>query len=139
LPVGADGDPVIMADRLRRCGALGALLLAALTGCSNADEPAVRDVASSFAAGDAQARCDLLATGTLTSLLTEGTCPEAIEDLPLGSGDVVSIEVWGSDALVHLSDDTLFLTRDDAGWRVSAGACEAAGADRPYECELEAS
>jgi hypothetical protein len=130
---------MIMADRLRRCGALGALLLAALAGCTSADEPAARDVASSFAAGDPQVRCGLLAEGTLTSLLADGPCPEAIGQLPLGSGVVVSVEVWGEDALVHLTDDTLFLTRDDAGWRVSAAACEAAGADRPYECQLEAS
>jgi hypothetical protein len=128
-----------MKDRPWRYGALGALLLAALTGCANAEEPEVRDVASSFAAGDPQVRCDLLAAGTLTSVLAEGACPEAIEELPLGSGDVVSVEVWGSDALVHLADDTLFLTREDAGWRVSAGACTDVGVDRPYECRLEAS
>jgi hypothetical protein len=50
---------------------------------------------------------------------------------------VVSVEVWGEDALVHLSDDTLFLTWDD-GWVVSAAACEPRG-DGPYECQLEAS
>jgi hypothetical protein len=115
------------------------LLLTALAGCSSADQPAVRDAASSFAAGDPQTRCELLATATLTSLLADGACPEAIAALPLGSGDVVSVEVWGEDALVQLTDDTLFLTRDDAGWRVSAGACEPAGADRPYQCQLGAS
>jgi hypothetical protein len=119
--------------------ALAAVLVAALAGCASADEPAVRDVASSFTAGDPQTRCDLLATATLTSVQADGACPEAIAALPLGSGDVVSVEVWGEDALVHLTDDTLFLTREDAGWRVSAGACEAAGADRPYACQLEAS
>ena len=130
---------MIMADRLRRCGALGALLLAALAGCTSADEPAARDVASSFAAGDPQVRCGLLATATLASLLTDGACPEAISQLPLGSGHVVSVEVWGEEALVHLGDDTLFLTREDAGWRVSAAACEPPAGDRPYECRLEAS
>jgi hypothetical protein len=69
----------------------------------------------------------------------EGTsCPEAIGSLPLGRGDVVSVEVWGEDALVHLSDDTLFLTRDAGGWLVSAGACQPGG-DGPYQCQLEAS
>jgi hypothetical protein len=128
-----------MIDSVPRRVPLALLLLAMLAGCSSADEPAVRDVASSFAAGDPQGRCDLLATGTLTSLLSEGPCPEAIAELRLGSGDVVSVQVWGVDALVHLTDDTLFLTREDAGWRVSAGACEPAGTDRPYECQLEAS
>jgi hypothetical protein len=114
-------------------------MLAALAGCANAEQPDVRDVASSFAAGDAEDRCGLLAPGTLTSLLTEGACPDVIGQLPLGSGEVMSVDVWGDDALVHLTDDTLFLTRDGAGWRVSAAACQAAGADQPYECQLEAS
>jgi hypothetical protein len=139
LPAAGGGDPVIMTGLRWGRGALGALLVAALAGCASADEPAVRNVASSFAAGDAQARCDLLATGTLTALLADGACPEAIGQLPLGRGDVVSVEVWGEDALVRLTDDTLFLTREDAGWRVSAAACQATGPDRPYECRLEAS
>jgi hypothetical protein len=128
-----------MPGRLWGWGATAVLLLATAAGCTGADEPAARDVASSFAAGDAQVRCELLAAGTLTSLLADGPCPEAIGALPLGRGDVVSVEVWGEEALVHLTDDTLFLTREDVGWRVSAGACTAAGADRPYECQLEGS
>ncbi|HWU04959.1 MAG TPA: hypothetical protein VN520_00880 [Streptomyces sp.] len=100
----------------------------------------MRTVASSFAAGDAQVRCGLLAPATRTSLeLDEGSaCIEAIGELPLGSGDVDSVAVWGEDALVQLSDDTYFLTRDDSGWLVSAAACEPGG-DGPYECQLEAS
>jgi hypothetical protein len=58
--------------------------------------------------------------------------------VPLGAGDVVSVEVWGEDALVHLTDDTLFLTRTENGWRVSAGACEPQP-DAPYVCGVEAS
>jgi hypothetical protein len=110
-----------------------------VAGCANADEPNVRAAASSFAGGDDQGRCGLLSPATLSSLEAEedAACPEAIGQLPLGSGDVVSVEVWGEDALVHLSDDTLFLTWDD-GWVVSAAACEPRG-DGPYECQLEAS
>jgi hypothetical protein len=123
-----------------RIGTVLVVLVAGLagTGCTNADEPAVRAAASSFAGGDAQVRCGLLATGTLTSLLADGACPDAIAQLPLGSGDVVSVQVWGSDALVHVRDDTLFLTREDTGWRISAAACESAGEGRPYACRLEA-
>jgi hypothetical protein len=112
----------------------------AAAGCSNADEPDVREAASSFAGGDDQTRCGLLAPATLQSLEREeeSPCAESIGQLPLGSGDVVSVEVWGADALVHLADDTLFLTRDPAGWLVSAAACEPGG-DGPYECRLEAS
>ena len=122
------------------CAAVLLALAAALGGCASADEPDVRDVASSFAAGDPQGRCDLLAPTTVTSLVAEeeSTCLEAIAQLPLGSGEVVAVEVWGEDALVQLTDDTLFLTRVDGGWRVSAAACEPYG-DRPYSCQLEAS
>jgi hypothetical protein len=111
----------------------------AVAGCSNADEPAVRAAAAAFAGGDDQTRCGLLAPSTLESLEQDGGCPDALGQLGVGRGDVVSVQVWGQDALVHLSDDTLFLTRDDAGWRVSAAACEPAGEGLPYECQLEAS
>jgi hypothetical protein len=126
-----------------RIGRTLPVLVAVLVGtaCSNADEPAVREAASSSAGGDAAARCGLLATATMASLVQEeGTpCAEAIGQPPLGSGDVVSVAVWGEDALVHLTDDTLFLTRTDAGWQISAAACEPAGASRPYDCQLAAS
>jgi hypothetical protein len=125
----------------------GAVLLAlavgaTVTGCSNVDEPAVRNVASSFARGEPQGRCDLLAPTTLAGLVRDeaSSCPEAIGQLPLGSGEVVSVEVWGVDALVHLTDDTLFLTRGEAGWQVSAAACTPGPqAEGPYACQLEGS
>lgn len=121
------------------CGAVLAVL-GLLAGCSSTEEPAVQEVASSFAGGDPQGRCDLLAPTTLEALLhEEPSCPEGLEQLPLGTGEVVSIEVWGSDAQVHLTDDTLFLTRDGAAWRVSAAACRPGGDDGPYSCQLEGS
>ena len=122
----------------------GAVLLLAgvlaLPACTNADEPDVRAAASSFAGGDDQARCALLAPTTRQSLEQDeqSPCAEAIGQVPVGGGDVVSVEVWGSDALVHLGDDTLFLTRDDGGWLVAAAACRPGG-EGPYDCRLEAS
>ena len=107
--------------RARRVGGavLGLAGVLALPACTNADEPDVRAAAASFAGGDDQARCGLLAPATLSSLEAEegAACAEAIGQLPLGSGDVVSVEVWGSDALVRLTDDTLFLTRTTRGGR----------------------
>ncbi len=126
-----------------RCARTVLLVLAvglAAAGCASADEPAVRDVAASFAGGDPQTRCSLLAPSTRESLVAEEQTsgPEAIGSLPLGSGDVLSVEIWGEDALVQLSDDTLFLTRDAGAWLISAGAC-LPGGDRPYQCQVEAS
>lgn len=115
-----------------------AVLVPVLSGCANAEEPAVRDVAASFAGADPDGRCTLLAPATMTALEQEesSSCPDAIGQLPLGRGDVVSAEVWGEDALVRLTDDTLFLTRTDTGWRVSAAACEP-GSQGAYRCQLE--
>jgi hypothetical protein len=117
----------------------GALVAVAgvLAGCANASEDDVRAVAAVFAAGGPQQRCDLLAAATLTALDADGQpCAAAIAALPLGSGAVSSVQVWGADALVHLSDDTLFLTLAGTGWRVSAGACTPA-VEGPYQCRME--
>ena len=67
------------------------------------------------------------------------SCEDAIGDLPVGGGDVTSVEVWGGEAQVRLADDTLFLTETAAGWRVTAAACRPQGATLPYECEVEGS
>jgi hypothetical protein len=130
---------MITAAGQRRVPLGGALVAVAalLAGCANPAADDVRAVAAAFAAGGPQQRCDLLETGTLSALDAEGQpCAVAIAALPVGSGEVTSVAVWGADALVHLSDDTLFLTLAGTGWRVSAGACEPA-TEGPYECQLE--
>jgi hypothetical protein len=113
---------------------------AGLAACSSLSEQEVRDAAAAFTAADPAGRCALLAPGTLASLEREeeAPCAQAVGQLPLGSGEVTSVQVWGEDALVRLSDDTLFLTLTDRGWQVSAGACEPQP-DAPYVCRLEAS
>jgi hypothetical protein len=120
--------------------ALGACVLL-LTGCGGLSDDEVRGLAEEFARGDAGARCGLLAPATLASLVEEESspCEEAIEDVPLGSGDLLSVAVWGEEAQAELSDDTLFLTRTSIGWRVMAAACRSQGQDKPYDCRLEAS
>jgi hypothetical protein len=120
--------------------ALGAVV--ALSACGEVPADGAEELVESFAAaqGDPSARCDLLAPGTLAALVEdEGTsCEDAIEQIPVGSGDLVSVEVWGEEAQAKLSDDTLFLTRTSEGWRVSAAACRPQGADQPYDCQVEA-
>ncbi len=56
--------------------------------------------------------------------------------LSLPGGAVEAVEVWGSDAQVRLSGDTVFLTDTPAGWRVTAAACEPRG-ELPYDCAVE--
>jgi hypothetical protein len=128
---------------LRRSG--GAALVAAaavmLTGCGDLSADDVESTAGAFASADDAARCDLLAPSTLAALVEEesSACEEAIGSVPIGSGDVLSVEVWGEEAQAKLADDTLFLTRTSAGWRVMAAACSPQGKEQPYECQLEGS
>jgi hypothetical protein len=130
---------------LRRPSIAAVLAAAAvvLTGCGDLSADDVESAARAFAAAedDAEVRCDLLAPSTLAALVQEESapCDEVIGDVPIGTGDVMSVEVWGEEAQARLADDTLFLTRTSAGWRVMAAACTSQGEAKPYDCELEGS
>jgi hypothetical protein len=117
--------------------AAGAVLL---TGCSSASQPEVEQVAGTFEdpSGDPGERCDLLAPATFAAFEQDESapCTDAIQDLPLDGGGVESVQIWGGDAQVKLSGDTVFLTETSAGWRITAAAC-APRAEAPYECEVE--
>jgi hypothetical protein len=131
--------------RLRRCvaAAFGGIVGVLLSGCGSLSADEVRSAAATFAAAadDPAARCRLLTASVVAALVEdEGTsCEDAIEDVPVGSGDVTSVQVWGEEAQARLTDDTLFLTRTTDGWRVTAAACRSQGADLPYSCALEGS
>jgi hypothetical protein len=124
----------------RRLLGLTAVTVAAtfLTGCATLQQPEVEQVATAFATGDAATRCALLAPATLAALQTSAgaPCGEAVASAAPAGGQVVHTEVWGDDAQVHLADDTLFLIRTSAGWRVSAAGCTPDG-DAPYQCRVE--
>jgi hypothetical protein len=114
-----------------------------LTGCSSTQQPEVEQVATAFEdpGADPGTRCDLLAPATLEAFEQdeEASCAEAIQQVPLGGGgggEIESVEIWGGDAQVRMSGDTLFLTETRAGWRITAAACEER-AEAPYECEVE--
>jgi hypothetical protein len=128
------------ARRIRGSAVLGVAVV--LAGCASTQEPEVQRVATAFedSGGDPGARCDLLAPKALEALEQDQSepCDEAIEQLPLGGGDVQSVEVWGGDAQVRMDGDTLFLTETNAGWRVTAAACQPNG-EAPYDCEVAAS
>ena len=63
-------------------------------------------------------------------------CAEAIEQVTLEGGEVESVEIWGGNAQVRLTGDTLFLTQTRSGWRVIAAACRSRG-EAPYDCEVD--
>ena len=111
-----------------------------LTGCSSMQRPAVEKVASTFEdpSGDPEARCDLLAPATLKTFEKDQTtpCADAIAQLSLDGGEITSVEVWGGDAQVRMSGDTLFLTETSVGWRISAAGCQPHG-EAPYDCEVD--
>jgi hypothetical protein len=129
------------AARRCRCGAALGLAALLVTGCSSTQQPEVQRVATTFedSGGDPQARCELLTPKALAALekSQSASCADALGQLPLRGGDVRSIQVWGGDAQVKLSGDTLFLTETHAGWKVSAAACRP-NADAPYDCEVQA-
>jgi hypothetical protein len=123
---------------------LAATVLAlVLSGCGSLSADEVERVATDFAASgsDPGARCGLLAPGARAALVAEEStsCEEAVVQVPVSTGEVTSVQVWGQEAQVRLADDTLFLTRTSDGWRISAAACEGGGEDRPYDCRLAAS
>jgi hypothetical protein len=129
---------------MRRFRRLSLLALAAaatvLTGCASAHEPEVERVASTFEdpSGDPEERCDLLVPATRAAFeKSEGApCTEVIEDLALQGGSVESVEIWGGDAQVTLTGDTVFLADTSAGWRISSAACRPQ-AEAPYDCEVD--
>jgi hypothetical protein len=127
----------------RRGLATAAAAALLLSGCGGLDADAVEKVATTFAdhGTDAATRCQLLAENTLTSLVEDaGTaCEEAIGDLPIGTGTPTAVEVWGEEAQVKLTDDTLFLTRTSSGWKVMAAACRPKAEEQPYDCQVEGS
>jgi hypothetical protein len=88
---------------------------------------------------DSPARaCELLAPGTLSELEdTFGRCDRSLphEHLP-GATEVLDVDVYGKNAIVHLDHDVVFLARFDDGWRVTAAGCTPKRG-RPFDCILK--
>ena len=120
--------------------AAGALALL-VSGCSSAERPAVERVATDFedSSGNPQARCDLLMPKTLEQLEEQlkKSCADGIGDVPLEGGDITEVQVWGGDAQVRMSGDTVFLAKTPTGWRIAAAVCSPQ-AEGPYDCKVEA-
>jgi energy-coupling factor transporter ATP-binding protein EcfA2 len=130
-----------MFTRRRRCAAaIIAAVALPVSGCGSPSADEVESVAATFddPSGDPGARCDLLAPATLATLENDRSAPcvDTIQELPLKGGEVTAVEIWGGDAQVRLSGDTVFLTETTAGWRVVAAGCTARS-DAPYDCEVE--
>ena len=121
----------------------GATLPLLLSACSSGHESAVSATAAKYfdalAAQDGQTACDLLAPTTRSELeqSTKSPCPKAIVSEAVAQpGDQRDVEVFGTMAEVRFTDDTVFLTQSDAGWRVMASACKPVPA-HPYDCSVK--
>ena len=119
--------------------------LVLLTGCGarSSDEATVVFVATSFHASlessDGAAACALLtdqATHEIekssSSPCEEGVLDEQLED----PGAAARAEVFGEEARVEFSADTVFLTHGSEGWRVAAAGCEPSPRE-PYDCTIQ--
>lgn len=122
-------------------GAMGALLV----GCAGAGERGAdaADAASAFERSlgvrDAAAVCAALAPSTRQEL--EGTekaaCDESFpfEDVR-PAGRTRTVDVYGRQARVILTSDTLFLSQFDGGWKVVAAGCRPQSG-QPYDCTVK--
>jgi hypothetical protein len=131
----------VSARSVRALAAVAAACAAGMVaGCSSAERPAVEKVATAFEDQSAQAqqRCDLLAPATRDTLEKDASaaCADAMQQVALKGGTVRSVQVWGGDAQVQLTGDTVFLTQTPSGWRVTAAGCEPRG-EAPYDCDVE--
>jgi len=120
---------------------VGAGVLALTTACAAPGTDGVTRAADDWLAAarakDATTLCRLLTPAAAESAVTgDQTCPQAVGDLRLpGAGPVGLVEVWSDRAQVKAGADTLFLTKIDGDWRVSAAGCTARPG-RPYDCEV---
>jgi hypothetical protein len=122
----------------------GAAVLAMVAGCAGSEQSAAERAASDFGAAlarrDTARACDLLAPATRTTLELDESlpCPVALGTVSLPNGQVVEASVWSGTAQIRTSEDTLFLTRTSAGWRIAAAGCRPQG-EAPYQCRVEGS
>jgi hypothetical protein len=125
------------------------LLLTALAGCGTADDrtqarATVERFYDAVRSGDAASACEEVGEGLLEAIesATQQSCRGVITRFEYEGGEVTGTEVYMTAAKVDLSGgESVFLSREDAGWKLSALACraeEGKPADRPWECEADA-
>jgi hypothetical protein len=113
-----------------------------LTGCSHhADESAgtsAEDMLSAAAAGNGARACQLLSPSTRSDLEQSSgkPCRKAILEEHLTGGQIRKVEVFDTMAVVYLTGQTVFLSRFDSAWLVTAAACTPVP-HRPYDCAIQ--
>lgn len=117
------------------------VLVFGLAGCATeGKDPAEQTVARFYAAiraHDGERACALLAPEAADGLRTGGQdCAKAVLGLNLPGGQARETAVWGDEAQVRLTHDTVFLHRFPRGWLVRAAGCTPRGG-LPYRCEVK--
>ena len=113
---------------------------ASLSGCASDEDGPARGTAERFyqavLSGQGNAACALLAPRTAEQMRSDGEdCGRSITGMGLRGGNVLASQVWGGEAQVRMTGDTLFLHRFPQGWLVRAAGCTPRG-DRPYDCQV---
>jgi hypothetical protein len=120
-----------------------AVAVGMLSSCGGSQDDAVTKAAETYVDALAQdngaAACSVLAASTRSELEQSSgkACGEAILDEAVTDvGARVSVAAYGTMAQVRFAQDTVFLTRFKAGWRVLAAACTAPETQGPYDCQV---
>jgi hypothetical protein len=127
---------------MRRVAMLAAVALV-LGGCGVGDDSdQARDVTTRFFAdlrgGDGAAACRLVSSGLRQQIEKQGPCDREVVSLKLTGRRPGRVQVFVTEAKADVvGGDSVFLTREAAGWRLSAVGCRPKGADEPFDCEEE--
>jgi hypothetical protein len=116
---------------LTACGTLGEREAAASRAAVRFEESIQR--------ADGTRACAALAPQTRQELQQSAktSCRKAFFEERLSpAGTVREVQVYGRQARVVLSTDTLFLSVFPAGWKITAAGC-APRAHQPYQCQIK--
>jgi hypothetical protein len=114
-----------------------------LTGCaSTIQRQQVQAIAVDFVTAvqnkNGQDACSLLTPNAAESVsgATDIPCSTAVLNVEEDGSEVRHVQIWGDAAQVKLGGDTVFLSRQPAGWQVRAAGCQSQpGA--AYHCDVE--
>jgi hypothetical protein len=120
-----------------------AALLLILVGCSSTSSGEAQSAAARFydayRGHDGAAACALLAPATRAEVESASgkSCADGLLEEKLSGTNPRHASVYGDQAQVLMSGDTVFLAKFPLGWRVVAVGCTPVR-EKPYDCDVEA-
>lgn len=104
-------------------------------------EAAATGFLEAYSAQDGARACELIAPETRLQVekQEQKPCEQAVlaVDLP-DIGDVQRTQVFSGEGVVVTSEQTVFVSEFDLGWRVTAAGCTSRG-EKPHDCEVQGS